>query len=1846
MSRVQRTVGITVLLVLAVLRPICAAAQDAVPPLIQISGDLSDQKGKPLSGAQTVTFALYMEQSGDAPLWVEVQVVTADGKGHFVALLGATSPGGLPLNLFTTGQARWLGMQASGQAELPRTFLASVPYALAPLSAVTGSSQPVAANGVTNTPLTTASVSSAASTTSAAVAAAAPIVPVSPPIPIVTVVTDSTSGLTSSKSGSTVTLSLITGCATGQLLKWNGSAWGCTADTNVTIDVTGGGLNVLANGTSPNIVGGYGGNTVATGAFGGAIGGGGEGSPDGALCPPFPAICNASNRVAQSFGTVAGGENNQAGDTAGAPASRSYATVGGGRLNVASGLFSTVPGGNQNAATGTSSFAAGFNAQANHNGSFVWSDNSSATAFASTAANQFLLRASGGVGIGTNAPTTTLDVRGHLNLQDAGNNGVFVFPSSGSGLFVRSGVDSNYTERLFISGSSGRVGIGTTTPSELLDVAGNVNVGGTMNVAGATTASNISAAGNISAASVMASGFVKGTQLCIGSDCRSGWPTGGGAGGIGGGGVVNFLPKFVTADFVGTSLLFDNGSAVGLGTATPNGKFHVKGGDPDFYGGHFETSHVEGTAVFAEATYTGDVTETTGVAGVSDSVIGFGVTGRGATGVSGSGKIWGVYGSTSGAGAGVAGEGSASGPGGYFFNADANGKALVASGATEVLTVRTTGKVGIQNPDPGEALDVNGNVKANGLCIGTDCRSVWPAGGGTITGVTPGPGLAGGGASGNVTLGVDFAATQQRVAGTCPAGNAIQTVNGNGSVGCVPVVAGLSGSGTQGSIVKFGPGGVTVGNSRITDDGTNIALGDDASGRLSVLGGASGIPSIIAGFKNNTGTTPDGQVAKGATIAGGGQLGSQNMVTGDFGTIGGGTGNTAGVLGAVPGGELNTASGLGSFAAGDRSQATGKMSTVGGGSSNAASGDYATVPGGALNTAAGYNSFAAGFQATASHQSTFVWNDGVGTFESTAPDQFLIHATGGVGIGTPAPAEALDVVGNVKADGLCIGTDCRTAWPSGGGSALTGVTAGQGLTGGGTTGNVTVSIAGGGVTNAMLQNSSLTLTAGPGLSGGGVMSLGDTRTLSVDFGATQARLSSTCNSGSAIRAVDASGGVTCEPVVAGLAGSGTPTVIPKFTGGTSLGNSRIIDDATNVVLGDSTLGSIKLLGNATSPNLISGAVSNSITAGIFGATISGGGSAGPVGGNHVNANFGTVGGGDNNTSSSYGTVAGGSGNAASNNYASVAGGQQNNAAGLFAAVAGGFSNTAGGTDSVVGGGTSNGASGDYATVPGGFSNIAAGSYSFAAGKAAEANHSNTFVWSDGLMPFASTGINQFLIQASGGVGIGTSNPTQALDVSGNVKANGLCIGTDCRTAWPTGGGTGAVTSVIAGPGLTGSGTTGDVTLGVATGGVTNAMLQNSGVTIGAGLGLSGGGTVGLGGSTTLTINTTIVPRLNAVNTFTQAQSITGVNANSGILTASNTSTNGGSGIFASTAASTGPNVAGVIGNSTATSGSGWGVLGQSFGSTGTGVEGVNQSATGTNFGVRGETQSTGVNSAGVYGAESAATGTTFGVYGQSISNAGIGVYGTEPSTTGTVYGVYGTTASTQGNGVFGQATASTGSATGGHFSTFSNAGNGVWGSSDNSAGIGIGVLGTASSATGVAGMFSNSGGGDLILGRTSAAVQFRVASTGNVTAAGTFTGGGADFAELVDVSDTVDAYEPGDVLVVDPTSNRRFALSREAYSPLVAGIYSTKPGMLGSRTSMDASQLAGEIPMAVVGIVPTKVSTENGTIHRGDLLVASSTPGYAMKGTDRDRMLGAVIGKALEPFVEGKGVIEVLVTVR
>jgi hypothetical protein len=171
--------------------------------------------------------------------------------------------------------------------------------------------------------------------------------------------------------------------------------------------------------------------------------------------------------------------------------------------------------------------------------------------------------------------------------------------------------------------------------------------------------------------------------------------------------------------------------------------------------------------------------------------------------------------------------------------------------------------------------------------------------------------------------------------------------------------------------------------------------------------------------------------------------------------------------------------------------------------------------------------------------------------------------------------------------------------------------------------------------------------------------------------------------------------------------------------------------------------------------------------------------------------------------------------------------------------------------------------------------------------------------------------------------------------------------------------------------------------------------------------------------------------------------------------------------------------------------------------------------------------------------------------------------------------------------------------------------------------------------------------------------EFVVENDGDVYADGGFHTPAADFSEMIAVSAGAFTAESGDVMVIDPKNIRSVVKSAESRSTLVAGIYSTKPGFLGSErewdkptarpdvesgtyTLEDMASEFNEIPLAIVGIVPCKVSAENGAISPGDLLVTSSTPGHAMR--DDNPKVGTVLGKALEPLTSSTGVIKVLVS--
>jgi hypothetical protein len=107
-----------------------SAAAASVPRLIRITGSGRDGGGNPLSGNNRITFALYQNQTDQVPLWQETQTVSLAVDGRYSVLLGATLEGGLPLEIFAAGEAHWLGVRPDGQPEQPRILLLSVAYAL------------------------------------------------------------------------------------------------------------------------------------------------------------------------------------------------------------------------------------------------------------------------------------------------------------------------------------------------------------------------------------------------------------------------------------------------------------------------------------------------------------------------------------------------------------------------------------------------------------------------------------------------------------------------------------------------------------------------------------------------------------------------------------------------------------------------------------------------------------------------------------------------------------------------------------------------------------------------------------------------------------------------------------------------------------------------------------------------------------------------------------------------------------------------------------------------------------------------------------------------------------------------------------------------------------------------------------------------------------------------------------------------------------------------------------------------------------------------------------------------------------------------------------------------------------------------------------------------------------------------------------------------------------------------------------------------------------------------------------------------------------------------------------
>ncbi|HVF36042.1 MAG TPA: tail fiber domain-containing protein [Candidatus Saccharimonadia bacterium] len=204
----------------------------------------------------------------------------------------------------------------------------------------------------------------------------------------------------------------------------------------------------------PSIVSGFSGNAILSSANGAAIlGGGGTG---------------ATNIVWDNNSIVLGGANNQAGANDGNPAGSHSAAVLGGNNNFATDVGSVAIGGESNTSSGVNSVAMGSNAKALHASTFVWSDGDGTGGnFSSTGANQFIVRATGGVGINTRPPGSAFEFSikstgGNSDLALFSNNnnkGIQFTATPGfagandSEFLIGQANGTNYTERLRINGT-------------------------------------------------------------------------------------------------------------------------------------------------------------------------------------------------------------------------------------------------------------------------------------------------------------------------------------------------------------------------------------------------------------------------------------------------------------------------------------------------------------------------------------------------------------------------------------------------------------------------------------------------------------------------------------------------------------------------------------------------------------------------------------------------------------------------------------------------------------------------------------------------------------------------------------------------------------------------------------------------------------------------------------------------------------------------------------------------------------------------------------------------------------------------------------------------------------------------------------------------------------------------------------------------------------------------------------------------------------------------------------------------------------------------------------------------
>jgi hypothetical protein len=150
-------------------------------------------------------------------------------------------------------------------------------------------------------------------------------------------------------------------------------------------------------------------------------------------------------------------------------------------------------------------------------------------------------------------------------------------------------------------------------------------------------------------------------------------------------------------------------------------------------------------------------------------------------------------------------------------------------------------------------------------------------------------------------------------------------------------------------------------------------------------------------------------------------------------------------------------------------------------------------------------------------------------------------------------------------------------------------------------------------------------------------------------------------------------------------------------------------------------------------------------------------------------------------------------------------------------------------------------------------------------------------------------------------------------------------------------------------------------------------------------------------------------------------------------------------------------------------------------------------------------------------------------------------------------------------------------------------------------------------------------------------------SAGNVTFSGDIILSGADCAEEFDVENG-SITEPGTVMVIGQGDRLRHC--ETAYFRRVVGVIAGAGGQSPAIVLGHQQSGATRIRLALVGKALCKVDASYAEIDVGDLLTTSPTPGHAMKADIPEWVPGAVLGKALRPLANGRGLVPILVALQ